>query len=92
MLGAGNKLPQTPKRPGGQPERSAIALDRHIALRKGLPRRYLRDFYHFFLAAPWPVVLIIIAIAFLAANTLFALGYFPFYEYAGLFAIIEAKR
>ena len=43
--------------------------------RQGLPRSWFHDIFHYVVRAPWPVVLLCVAFAFVAANALFALGY-----------------
>jgi inward rectifier potassium channel len=44
-------------------------------LRLGLPRRLIQDAYHYLVGAPWPEVLLWIALAFASVNAIFALGY-----------------
>src|SRR5689334_7275023 len=41
----------------------------------GLPRQRRKDLYYTLLAAPWPVVIALLATLYLAANLVFALAY-----------------
>lgn len=43
--------------------------------REGLQGNRIHDIYHFLVRAKWPLVLLCVAVAFVATNVLFALGY-----------------
>ncbi len=43
---------------------------------RGAPTRALDDFYHYLVTASWPALIGIIALAFIIANAVFAVGYY----------------
>ena len=55
---------------GGANGSDAMSLSR-----QGLPRSWFHDIYHYVVRAPWPVVLLWVAAAFVTLNALFGLGY-----------------
>jgi len=59
----------------GHPTVGSLDYDGTPITLQGLQRRPFRDGYHYLVNASWPTVLLLIAAAFGAANTLFALGY-----------------
>jgi len=61
----------------GRKPRKAVIVDPAgtRTVLSGVNRPYFRDAYHYFISASWPLVLLLIALTFMTANTLFALCY-----------------